>query len=257
MTAHLRLETAGGVARLLIDRPARRNAFNQAMWEAFPGLVDRAMADPAVRLLVVASASGGAFCAGADIGEFATCATDADWRRRNHAAIRATQITLARAPKPTLAAVDGDCVGGGCGIALACDVRIASPGARFGITPAKLGIVYPLHDTKLLIDLVGPAQAKWLLYSGTLLDAAEAQRVGLVQQVADDLDAAVASFAATLIAASPASQRATKAIVRRILDGATDDDMASAAGFDAAFTSADFREGVAAFLAKRPPVFGA
>ncbi len=256
MSDHLKLHIADGIARLQIDRAAKRNAFDQAMWEAFPGLVEAAMADASVRLLIVEAAQGGAFCAGADIGEFATGATDPDWRARNQAAIRATQITLARAPKPTLAAVDGDCIGGGCGIALACDVRIASPRARFGITPAKLGLVYPLHDTKLLVDLVGPAQAKWLLYTGALVDAAEAARIGIVQQVADDLAAAVAAFAATITAASPASQRATKAIVRRILDGASDDDATSSAGFDAAFTSADFQEGVAAFMAKRKPVFG-
>lgn len=252
----LRLETAGGIARLLIDRPAKRNAFDQAMWEAFPLLVDRAMADPSVRLLVVGSANPGPFCAGADIAEFATGSGDPEWRRRNQTAIRATQTTLARAPKPTVAVIDGDCIGGGCGIALACDVRIASPRGRFGITPAKLGLVYPLHDTRLLVDLVGPAQAKWMLYSGILLDAAEALRIGLVQQVAEDAGAAVDHFAATLIAASPASQQATKAIIGRILAGATDDDAASSAGFDAAFTSADFKEGVAAFLAKRKPVFG-
>ena len=257
MTDFLRLDITGGIARLLIDRASKRNAFDQAMWKAFPGLVTAAMDDPAVRLLVVAAAAPGAFCAGADIGEFASASTDAAWRACNQAAIRTTQVTLARAPKPTLAAVDGDCIGGGCGIALACDVRIASPVARFGITPARLGLVYPLHDTKLLVDLVGPAQAKWLLYSGTLINAAEAHRLGLVQQVAADLEGAIAGFADAVLAASPASQRATKAIVRRILDGAVDDDAESAAGFDSAFTGADFREGVAAFLAKRQPVFAA
>ncbi len=252
----LRLEIADGVAQLLIDRPAKHNAMDLAMWEAFPGCVDRAMADPAVRLLIVRSATPGLFCAGADIGEFARSSGDADWRAANQTAIRATQITLARAPKPTVALVDGDAVGGGCGIALACDLRIASPRARFGITPAKLGLVYPLHDTRLLVDLVGPAQAKRLLFSAMLIDAAEALRIGLVQQVADDAAAAVAAFAAAVLAASPASQRATKAIVQRIVEGAHDDDASSAAGFDAAFTGADFAEGVAAFLGRRKPVFG-
>ena len=256
-TEHLRLESANGIARLLIDRPAKRNAMNQRMWETFPGLVEAAMADPAVRLLIVASAHGGPFCAGADISEFAAASADPAWRARNQAAIRATQVTLARAVKPVVAVIDGDAVGGGCGIALACDVRIASASARMGITPAKLGLVYPLHDTKLLVDLVGPAQAKRLLFSGMLVDAAEALRIGLVQQVADDLDDAVAEFAAGVVAASPASQRASKAIIGRILDGAIDDDAESAAGFDAAFTGADFHEGVAAFLGKRKPVFGA
>lgn len=257
VASHLRLDIAGGIARLLIDRAGKRNAFNQAMWEAFPGLVARAMADPAVRLLVVAAAAPGAFCAGADIGEFAAQSGNADWRRRNQAAIRATQVTLARAPKPTLAAIGGDCIGGGCGIALACDIRIAAPAARFGITPARLGLVYPLHDTKLLVDLVGPAQAKRLLYTARLIDAAEAHRMGLVEVLADDLDAAVAAETEALLAASAVTQAATKRIVARIAAGAHDDDAASAGEFDAAFTGADFAEGAAAFLAKRAPRFAA
>ena len=256
MTSHIRLETTGHVARLLIDRPAKRNAMDQAMWEAFPALVETAMADPAVRLLLVGSAQPGPFCAGADIGEFAVVSGDPAWRARNQSAIRATQVTLARAPKPTIAFIDGDAVGGGCGIALACDVRIASRQARMGITPAKLGLVYPLHDTRLLVDLVGPAQAKRLLFSGMLIDAEEALRIGLVQVVADDLDAEVAALAAAMLAMSPVSQRASKAIIQRITEGAHDDDAASSAGFDAAFTGADFREGVSAFLEKRKPVFG-
>ncbi len=228
---------------------------NQAMWEAFPGLVDMAMADPAVRILHIASANGDAFCAGADIGEFATASSDPAWRARNQAAIRATQIALAQAPKPTLAIVDGDSIGGGCGIAMACDLRIASPRARFGITPAKLGLVYPLHDTRLLVELVGPAQARRLLFSAMLIDASEALRIGLVQIVAEDLAAAVADFTDSVLAQSPASQRASKAIIQRIIEGAHDDDEGSAADFDAAFQSADFAEGVAAFLAKRKPIF--
>ena len=255
-TPHLRLTIERGIARLAIDRAAKRNAFDQAMWTAFPALVETALADSATRLLIVESATPGVFCAGADIGEFAAASRDPTWRAANQAAIRATQVTLARAAVPTLAVVDGDCIGGGCGIALACDIRIATSRARFGITPARLGLVYPLHDTKLLVDLVGPAYAKRLLYTGELVDAAEALRLGLVQTVADDQEAAVADFAARVVAASGSSQRATKAIVARILGGASDDDPASAAGFDAAFDSADFAEGVAAFLAKRAPRFG-
>jgi enoyl-CoA hydratase/carnithine racemase len=256
VSRHLRLETKDGVARLLIDRPDKRGAMDLAMWEALPGLVEAAMADAAVRLLILTNAHQGQFCAGADIGEFSSSAGDPEWRRRNNAGIRGTQLALARAPKPTLALIDGDSVGGGCGIGLACDLRFASPRARFGITPAKLGLTYPLHDTKLLVDLVGPAEAKWLLYTASLIDAAEALRIGLVQQVTEDLEEAAATFAASVIAVSPASQRASKAIISRIAAGAHDDDTVSAADFDAAFTGPDFVEGVAAFVAKRKPVFG-
>jgi enoyl-CoA hydratase/carnithine racemase len=227
------------------------------MWSAFPGLVRAAMDDRSVRLLIVQAAVPGPFCAGADIGEFARASADPAWRRTNQAAIRSSFVTLARAEKPTLAAVDGDCIGGGCGIALACDLRISSARGRFGITPAKLGLVYPLHDTRLLVDVVGPAQARRMLFTGALLDAAEATRIGLVQLLAADLDAAVADYAASIVGSSGHSQRMSKAIIARIITGETDDDPASSAQFDAAFTGADFREGVSAFLAKRKPNFDA
>ncbi len=250
----LDLTITGPRATLTLDRPDKRNALDLAMWEALPGLVARAMADDRVRVLVVTGA-GGAFCAGADIGEFAASAADPAWRARNNAAIRATQTTLARADKPVLAAIDGDAIGGGLGVAMACDIRLATPRSRFGMTPAKLGLVYPLHDTKLLVDAVGPAQTKRMLFTARIMDAAEAQRIGLVDEVVADLAAATDEFCDRVASLSATTQRAAKHIVRRILDGAVDDDPASAAEFDAAFASADFKEGVAAFHAKRPARF--
>jgi enoyl-CoA hydratase/carnithine racemase len=247
----LRLAIHGPVATLWIDRPAKRNAFNQAMWDALPGHVDAAMADPRVRVLVLASASDGIFCAGADIGELLANKDDGDWRAANQAAINRAQHVLARAAKPTIAFVDGDCVGGGCGLAMACDIRVATPRARIGITPAKLGLVYPLHDTKLLVELVGPGQAKRLLFTGALLDADEALRIGLVDMLGDSAD----PLAATIAAASPHSCAHIKNFVRRILDGQTDDDAETLAVFARAFTLPDFIQGTAAFVAKRPAKF--
>ncbi|NML10139.1 enoyl-CoA hydratase/isomerase family protein [Sphingobium sp. AR-3-1] len=251
----LRLEQDGPVARLLIDRPDRRNAMTQPMWEALPVLVGQAMADEDVRVLILASATPGLFCAGADINEFAACSADTDWRVANQAAIRASQYALAHAPKPVIAAIDGDCVGGGCGLAIACDLRIAAPTARLGITPAKLGIVYSLFDTKLLVDLVGPARAKRILYTGALHGADEALSIGLIEEIAPDPLAAAHMLARTIAANAQHSVRASKAIVRRILDGQADDDATTLALFRDAFTLPDFAEGVAAFRAKRPPDF--
>jgi enoyl-CoA hydratase/carnithine racemase len=242
----LDLTIAGPRATLTLRRPAKRNALTLAMWEELPRLVTRAMADPTVRLLVVTGA-GGAFCAGADIGEFAIHAADPAWRARNNAAIRATQTTLARAPKPVDAAIDGDAIGGGLGVALACDVRLATARSRFGLTPAKLGLVYPLHDTRLLVDAVGPAQAKRMLFTAAVFGAAEALRIGLIEEIVDDLPAAVDAFADRVAACSATTQLAAKRIVRGILDGATDDDPETSDQFDAAFTGPDFVAGVAAF----------
>jgi enoyl-CoA hydratase/carnithine racemase len=236
---------------LLIDRPDKRNAFDLAMWHQVPKLLSEAMADDNIRLIILASSTPGMFCAGADIGELLANKDDPDWRATNQAAINKAQYELARAARPVIAFVDGDCVGGGCGLALACDFRVATARSRFGITPSNLGLVYPLHDTKLLVDLVGPGQAKRMLFSAALLPAEEALRIGLIEMIADSADEI-----ATLIAAkSLHSVNGVKSFVQRILDGQADDDAETLAIFADAFTLPDFAEGTAAFTEKRKPKF--
>ncbi|MCG2841874.1 enoyl-CoA hydratase-related protein [Sandaracinobacter sp. RS1-74] len=251
----LRTERRGAVGRLLIDRASKRNAFTQAMWEELPVALDRLLADSAVRVILMASAGGGAFSAGADIAEFAAGARDPAWRARNQTAIAEAQRRLARAGKPVIAAIEGDCVGGGCGLAIACDLRVAGPEARFGITPAKLGLVYSLHDTKLLVDLVGPSQAKRILFTAQLLPAAEALRIGLADVLADDPLAEAEALAEAIAGVSSHSVRESKLMVRRILDGQVEDDAETEALFGDAFAGADFAEGVDAFLNRRAARF--
>lgn len=252
------LERNGAVATIVLNRPDKRNALNAAMWQRLGVLVDEADADPKIKVIVVTGA-GQAFAAGADIDEFEAVFTD---RRAAEAAAAVTyqaQKKLHRNRKPTIAKIRGACVGGGCGIALCCDLRFADTTAKLAITPGKLGLIYSLADTKRLVDLVGPASAKDILYTGRLLDTAEAHRVGLLDRVTepDKLDEAVASYASDICAASQFSARGTKEIVQMILDGADDDTATTRRLFVDAFAGADFKEGFTAFRAKRKPTFTA
>jgi len=247
----LRLERHGPIGHILIDRPGKRNAFNQDMWEQLPVLLKAAVIDRAIRVVVVQSAAPGIFCAGADIGELMMHKDNPAWREINQAAINRAQHDLARFAKPTIAFIDGDCVGGGCGIAIACDIRVATPLARLGITPSKLGLVYPLHDTKLLVDLVGPGQAKKLLYTGELLSADDALRIGLVEVINEN----ASSLARQIADNSAHSTHEIKGFVRRILDGQVDDDRETKRIFADAFAQPDFVEGTMAFIEKRKPEF--
>ncbi|MFF3518491.1 enoyl-CoA hydratase/isomerase family protein, partial [Streptomyces sp. NPDC002573] len=172
-----------------------------------PILLHRLAADPAVRVLVL-TGDGDTFCSGADIAGLAASDAredqDSDTSVNGNGALAAAvaaEEALAAFPKPALAAVRGYCVGGGCQLAAACDLRYAARDARFGVTPARLGIVYPASSTRRLVGLVGPATARYLLYSAELIDAERALRTGLVDELLDDgpeFDARVADFARAL-----------------------------------------------------------
>ena len=247
----IRFEHAGPIGTIWIDRPQSRNALSLSMWQTIPKLLDQAAAVPDLRVLTLRSAHGETFSVGADIREMVEQSGDPAWRAANQDAIFAAQYRLARCPLPTIAFVQGDCIGGGCGLALACDIRVATPDARFGITPARLGLVYPFHDIKLLTDLVGPGQAKRLLYTAMLIDALEARDIGLVENIASAPDALQRQIAD----ASPRSVAAMKPLIRLAVDGQTQDNAATLNVFSAAFESADFAEGTRAFMEKRKPDF--
>lgn len=232
------------VATVVVRHPARRNAMTTAMWRALPPLLEELAADPAVGALVLTGADG-TFCAGADISSLRESPGEAQLL-----AVRAEEA-LAAFPKPTLAAIRGHCVGGGSQLAAACDLRFAEEGALFGVTPAKLGIVYPASSTRRLVALTGPATAKYLLFSGELIDAARALRTGLVDEVLPEgeLDKRVAEFTRILVSRS----RLTQSAAKEFADGRTDRDAYWAGQ---ARGSGDTAEGVAAFLERRRPEFG-
>lgn len=254
MSDDIHIELVGRRAEMVLNRPDKRNAITRAMWAAIPNLVAPLANDESVRLLVVRG-EGGSFAAGADIAEFPETFANGEVAARNQAAMRAAMAALEDFPKPTLAFIRGACVGGGCGLALACDLRLAAEDARLGITPAKLGLVYGVADTRRLVQAVGLSRAKDLLFSGRLIDAAEALRIGLVDRVAADPHAALDALEADMVAASGASARAQKAVFRLLREGAGDDDPAGLALFAGALDDDDFREGFAAFTEKRPPRF--
>jgi enoyl-CoA hydratase/carnithine racemase len=254
----LLLTRDGAVATLTINRPDRLNTLTYAMFARLPQVLADA-AQPGLRALVLRGAGTRAFSAGADISEFGATRTTREQAGAYDEAVIAAEEALAAFPLPTIAAVQGHCYGGGCGLAIACDLRFAAAGARFAITPAKLGIVYPLRGTKRLVDLVGPSRAKIILMSGADYSAGQAQSFGLADEVfadAEALDAGVREFTALLTARSGVTQRGVKETIARILDGATHDDAAHAELRAAAFASPDYAEGVRAFLERRPPAFG-
>ncbi|MGF1429789.1 enoyl-CoA hydratase/isomerase family protein [Kitasatospora sp. LaBMicrA B282] len=240
-----------GVAVLLIDRPKRRNAVTLAMWQALPGLLAQLAERPGLRVLLVTGAAG-TFSAGADIGELAEVYRDPASADAYHETNVAAEQALADFPHPTLAVVHGSCVGGGCQLALACDLRFGSVEARLGITPAKLGVVYPAVPTARLAALVGPARAKYLLFSGELVTAMRAERFGLLDEVhpAGELDERALAFARLLARRSPQTIGAAKAAL-----GAADPAAALAPWARRSRQAPDVREGLAAFLERREPDF--
>jgi enoyl-CoA hydratase len=252
----VRLDHAPPIARLILNRPDRLNALNNAIWAAIPALLARAAADNEIKVLLVSGVDANAFAAGADIAEFAGIV--ANGTGGDYAALmqRATRA-LAAFPKPTIAVIQGPCVGGGCNIAMCCDFRFADDTARFGATPARLGMVYPLEDTKRLIDIAGLGAARDLLMTGRIIGAAEAKAIGLVDRLwpTDRLWHEVHAYTAHLSILSQFSIRAAKAIIGQILTGETVETDQSIRLFADGFAGEDLAEGAKAFLEKRKPCF--
>jgi len=254
--APIYLERRAGAAVLVLNRPQTRNAISEEMWRAIPTLLNEAENAADTRILIVRGADE-AFAAGADINEFEAVYATPERAARYADAVSAALDGLAAFPKPSIAEIRGPCVGGGCGLALACDFRFADATARLGITPAKLGLVYPANDTARLISTVGVSTAKDMLFTGRLLSADEALSVGLIDRCVepDALEALVDDYVATLSAASSYTARRTKQMLAILASGASGDTEQTRAWFTEAFQGADFAEGYRAFLDKRAPKF--
>ena len=253
----LELRCRDELAELVLVRPERQNAISRAMWQALARHCDAIGQDPAVRVVLVRG-EGAAFSAGADIGEFAQVFADRQAAHAYNELVQDALGRLERLAKPTIAVVAGNCIGGGCALAAACDLRFAAADARLGITPARLGLGYSLGDVRRLMALIGPARAKDLLFSARLVGAEEALRLGLVDRVVptEELPATAEAYARSVLALSGNSQAIVKRMAALVQAGAGAESDESRALRDGAVEHPDFAEGRDAFLAKRPARFG-
>jgi Enoyl-CoA hydratase/carnithine racemase len=246
----------GPIAFLTFNRPEAKNAMTWPMYDALVDACQQVDADEQIRVLVLRGA-GDAFVAGTDISQFTSFTTGDDgiaYERRMEQIIQ----RLERVAVPTIAQVHGVAAGGGCLLALACDLRVCSQAARFGVPIARtLGNCLSAANCARLVDLIGPARTKELLFTGRLLDAAEAASLGLVTRLVEPqaLDGAVRELARTIAGNAPLTIRATKEAVRRLALGRRFEERLADDLTALCYGSHDFREGVSAFLEKRAPAF--
>jgi enoyl-CoA hydratase/carnithine racemase len=250
-------EIADGVGTITFNNPEKRNAMSLEMWRGLVEILDLFAADASVRAVVLAGAGHKAFVSGADISQFGSQRADAAAQRDYDALTSAGRARLAAFPRPVIARIRGFCLGGGLGIALQADLRIAADDAEFGIPAARLGLAYGAGMVRQLVALVGPAHARMLLYTGARIDAREAARIGLVNRTvpADDLTDTVDDIARAMADNAPLSIHAAKLAVAAAEAPGSVADAEVEAAIAACFDSEDYREGRAAFQEKRAPRF--
>jgi enoyl-CoA hydratase/carnithine racemase len=254
MASDILSSCADRICTITLNRPDKRNALTTAMIGAFRSAVERAAADPEVRVIVVAAA-GPAFCAGLDLSELTAqrAAGQAETQDLEH-----VLETLERCRQPTIAAVQGDAIAGGCELALHCDLRVASDRARFAMPLARIGLAVPVTLTWKLVDTIGAAATRELLFTGRAVAASEARALGLVNRVepAAGLDAAVSQLAGEIARNAPLALRAMKASIARVEDMRRTLERADLEELTRQVrASADLKEGLAAQRERRPPVF--
>ncbi len=258
LTSKMLARKDGAVGHLIFNNPARHNAVSLDMWQAVGQIIDDFEKDDDIRVIVVSGAGGKAFVSGADISEFKEKRANEEAAAAYSKISEAARLKLQDTLKPTIAMIRGYCIGGGLATALACDIRIAAEGSRFGIPAARLGLGYAYDGIAKLIGLVGPAFAREIFYTARQFTAEEALAMGLINRLvpADELEDYVKNYCDTIAANAPLTIRAAKQIVREALKDESQRDMALCKRVvDACFASEDYAEGRTAFMEKRRPVF--
>jgi enoyl-CoA hydratase len=257
-TGDLLSKKVDAVGWITFNRPERHNAISIEMWRDLPGIVEAFDADPEVRVIVVTGAGGRAFIAGADISQFErNRATPEDVARTTEIGNRGREC-IGKAVKPTIAMIQGYCLGGGMAVALSCDLRIASDDSRFGVPAAKLGNGYGYAGAKAIFDRIGSAYGKEMLFTGRQFDAADALRMGLVNRVvpAAELESTVKGYTDDIARNAPLTVAACKLAFNAAERDPSERDLATLqAAVDKCLASEDIKEGRRAFMEKRKPVF--
>jgi len=248
----------GAIGTLTFNNPQRHNAMSFDMWQRGTAALEELAREAAVRVVVLTGAGGKAFVSGADISKFESERAGADAVTAYNAATEHFSEALLDYPKPTIAMIRGYCMGGGVGIAVSCDLRIANEASRFGVPAAKLGLGYSFENLRRLMDLVGPQFVNEMLFTARQFDAEEARHMRLINRIVPDaeIEAYVHHMAETIAGNAPLTIRAVKATVRELLRDAAARDLARCESLvKECFESADYQEGRRAFLEKRKPVF--
>lgn len=252
------IDKADRVATVRIDRPDKRNAFKQVMWDQLGGIIKDLAADPDVFVIVLRGEGRQAFSAGADISEFNASVPDEAEIRRRGAAVDGCLEAIERCPKAVIAMVYGYAMGGGCSLALACDLRIAGESAQFGIPAARLGIVYGSLEVAHLASAAGPANAARILFTGAAFDAQTAYDMGIATAVYPDdrLEEETYTLAAQIARNAPLSIAGAKRIIRAFVADPSYERSPDVHDLSVrCFQTEDHREGARAFMEKRAPVF--
>lgn len=245
-----------GIGRITFNQPEKRNAMSMEMWTGLGEILDDFGEDAAVRVVILSGAGGKAFVSGADISQFEKNRSTAEAQQEYDRMTGVGRKKLASFPKPMIASIRGFCLGGGLAIAMQADLRIAAAGSRFGIPAARLSIAYNFDGLRNLVDLVGPANARMILLTARQFDAAEAERIGLINRaVADaELDATVLDLARCMADNAPLSIAASKFTISEVMKDPAVRNMAEVQRLArVCFDSEDYREGRTAFMEKRSP----
>ena len=255
-----RIDVPGGgaVGLLVFNQPEKRNAMSVEMWDGMVEILEGFAKDDSIRCVIMTGAGDKAFVSGADISQFGKHRDNADAQQEYNRLTTSGREKLATFPKPVIGRIRGFCMGGGLGIAMQADIRIAADDGQFGIPAAKLSIAYGFDMIRKLTDLIGPAHARMILYTGERIDAKEAERVGLVNRVVPvaDLDETVLKSAKAIAVNAPLSILSSKLGVAAAMQDPAERDMAGLAAISAqCFDSEDYKEGRKAFMEKRSPVF--